>query len=209
MGVPPPPPMRSRQNSEDWVIQTRGLRIFGDGNSPQPEQRAFTPILEDAEPHGCGAESPQMDGDMVRTRFQGPDDSNDCDHPHMPYLLCSRNEQAMDSDEPMTSPALAVPPNSPAQMALSTPPSSSSVNLDPSHSLLTTQYFLPCFVPPTTPHTLLASCQQTQEPEDVNMHSPRIPSTPTSTRRQRFTMGPRADCEKCRMGVKGHWIHFD
>ncbi|EAU88223.1 hypothetical protein CC1G_03895 [Coprinopsis cinerea okayama7 len=31
------------------------------------------------------------------------------------------------------------------------------------------------------------------------------PSTP----RRKVTMGPRADCEKCRMGVKGHWMHFD
>ncbi|KAL0947062.1 hypothetical protein HGRIS_013203 [Hohenbuehelia grisea] len=28
-------------------------------------------------------------------------------------------------------------------------------------------------------------------------------------RKPKFTMGPRADCEKCRMGVKGHWMHFD
>jgi len=27
-------------------------------------------------------------------------------------------------------------------------------------------------------------------------------------RQQRFTMGPRADCEKCRLGVKGHWVHY-
>lgn len=31
----------------------------------------------------------------------------------------------------------------------------------------------------------------------------------SSGRKQRFTMGPRADCLKCRMGVKGHWMHFD
>lgn len=205
--------MRSRQMSEDWVTQTRGLRIAGDGNSPQPEQRAFTPILEDAEPQACGTESPQMDGDMVRNRYQGLDNSNGCDHPHIPYLSCSRNEQVMDSDEPMTSPGLPAPPNSPAQMALSTPPSSSSsAQIDPSHSLQQTQYFLPTFVPltpcdshPTTP----PPPQVTEEPQDINMHSPRIPPTPVSIRRQRFTMGPRADCEKCRMGVKGHWIHVD
>lgn len=28
-------------------------------------------------------------------------------------------------------------------------------------------------------------------------------------RKQRFTMGPRADCEMCRMRVKGHYMHFD
>jgi hypothetical protein len=36
-------------------------------------------------------------------------------------------------------------------------------------------------------------------------------STPTSNLRRplRFSMGPRADCEKCRMGVKGHSVHLD
>lgn len=33
--------------------------------------------------------------------------------------------------------------------------------------------------------------------------------SPSSSRKQRFTMGPRADCEKCRLGVKGHWMHLD
>jgi hypothetical protein len=28
-------------------------------------------------------------------------------------------------------------------------------------------------------------------------------------RRSRFTMGPRPDCEKCRLGVPGHYAHFD
>lgn len=35
------------------------------------------------------------------------------------------------------------------------------------------------------------------------------PSSASSNRKQRFTMGPRSDCEKCRLGVKGHWMHFD
>ncbi|KAF8479151.1 hypothetical protein DFH94DRAFT_42732 [Russula ochroleuca] len=30
-----------------------------------------------------------------------------------------------------------------------------------------------------------------------------------STRRSRFTMGPRPDCDKCRLGVPGHYAHFD
>ncbi|KAH7107391.1 hypothetical protein BKA62DRAFT_824902 [Auriculariales sp. MPI-PUGE-AT-0066] len=37
--------------------------------------------------------------------------------------------------------------------------------------------------------------------------SPSSVSTPNS--KKRITMGPRADCEKCRVGVKGHWMHFD
>ena len=39
---------------------------------------------------------------------------------------------------------------------------------------------------------------------DVNCINPHL-----SRRRQMLTMGPRADCEKCRMRVPGHWMHFD
>ncbi|TIA94187.1 hypothetical protein E3P81_00412 [Wallemia ichthyophaga] len=28
-------------------------------------------------------------------------------------------------------------------------------------------------------------------------------------RKIRFTMGPRADCHKCKLGVKGHYSHFE
>ncbi|KAI9446725.1 hypothetical protein H4582DRAFT_1907887 [Lactarius indigo] len=31
----------------------------------------------------------------------------------------------------------------------------------------------------------------------------------TPPRRSRFTMGPRPGCEKCRLGVPGHYAHFD
>ncbi|KAI0247064.1 hypothetical protein BJV78DRAFT_1248692 [Lactifluus subvellereus] len=32
---------------------------------------------------------------------------------------------------------------------------------------------------------------------------------PAPARRSRFTMGPRPDCDKCRLGVPGHYAHFD
>lgn len=32
---------------------------------------------------------------------------------------------------------------------------------------------------------------------------------PGPMRRSRFTMGPRPDCDKCRLGVPGHYAHFD
>ncbi|KAJ7632482.1 hypothetical protein FB45DRAFT_912556 [Roridomyces roridus] len=35
-----------------------------------------------------------------------------------------------------------------------------------------------------------------------------ILGSPTSRKQQRFMMGPKANCEKCRLGVKGHWAHF-
>lgn len=40
--------------------------------------------------------------------------------------------------------------------------------------------------------------------------SPNPPvSSPREISKRPVTMGPRADCEKCRMRVKGHWMHFD
>jgi hypothetical protein len=35
------------------------------------------------------------------------------------------------------------------------------------------------------------------------------PRSNTSRRQPRFTMGPRADCEKCRLGIKGHFVHLE
>ena len=51
------------------------------------------------------------------------------------------------------------------------------------------------------------------QPQDRIHGSPRpsrAPDMPTSSgRKHRVTMGPRADCVKCRTGVRGHWMHFD
>lgn len=56
----------------------------------------------------------------------------------------------------------------------------------------------------------------TATPSPVSMHHPSpsptasvSPSSAGGMRRPRFTMGPRADCEKCRLGVRGHWMHFE
>lgn len=40
---------------------------------------------------------------------------------------------------------------------------------------------------------------------------PPASSSRPANRKVRFTMGPgpRADCVKCKMGVKGHWVHLD
>jgi hypothetical protein len=40
-----------------------------------------------------------------------------------------------------------------------------------------------------------------QEPQELLLSGP--------TRRSRFSMGPRPDCDKCRLGVPGHYAHFD
>lgn len=53
-------------------------------------------------------------------------------------------------------------------------------------------------------HTLSSDQSSPMSPMAI---SPAI--SPTTNRKPRLTMGPRSDCEKCRLGVKGHWMHFD
>lgn len=46
-------------------------------------------------------------------------------------------------------------------------------------------------------------------PTPTMLHLASTTDVSTGYRKQRFTMGPRSDCEKCRLGVKGHWAHYD
>ena len=67
-------------------------------------------------------------------------------------------------------------------------------------------------IQPSTPsHRVpLQSSMSESSPISVSPSNSRVcsPSTPSS-RKPRVTMGPRPDCEKCRMGVKGHWMHIE
>ena len=59
------------------------------------------------------------------------------------------------------------------------------------------------FTPPEQISTATSSLLPPQQQE--------YPATqiPSGSRKQRFTMGPRADCELCQRRVKGHYMHFD
>lgn len=71
---------------------------------------------------------------------------------------------------------------------------------------------------------LPATPSESQNPHRQDIHSSGLSSdqsspmspmsitpanSPAANRKSRFTMGPRSDCEMCRQGVKGHWMHFD
>ena len=72
-----------------------------------------------------------------------------------------------------------------------------------------------CVLPATPRQSPLTPQDQAFHQAKAFANSPTSPmsiSSPTPTvsnRKQRFTMGPRSDCEKCRLGVKGHWMHVD
>lgn len=105
-------------------------------------------------------------------------------------------------------------------VSLSRPPS----NL--AHRFLSSKATHPeIHVTPATPTSTAGSLSNsTQDLNDLRtasnvMESSMMSITPTQSftqalspplaRRPKFSMGPRADCEKCRLGVKGHWAHFD
>jgi hypothetical protein len=57
----------------------------------------------------------------------------------------------------------------------------------------------------TPPHFPYPTSRLVSGPQDA----PITVNSQMVARKPRFTMGPRADCEKCRLGVKGHWAHYD
>jgi hypothetical protein len=66
-------------------------------------------------------------------------------------------------------------------------------------------------IPPT--RTFLRAVHdaaQTPPIADAGMRQLPLPMhAPQPQQRARFMMGPRADCEKCRLGVRGHYAHVD
>lgn len=49
------------------------------------------------------------------------------------------------------------------------------------------------------------------QPDSSLLDVPSVPRFQTQgdlKPRPRMTMGPRAGCEKCQLGVKGHWMHL-
>lgn len=101
-------------------------------------------------------------------------------------------------------------------------PSQHTYSLSPQNDLSTNPLQPPMIrVLPATPANSPLSTQN--HVADTHAHLPNSTSqsssmspmaispavSPSSNRKQRFTMGPRSDCEKCKLGVKGHWMHID
>ncbi|KAF9264757.1 hypothetical protein L218DRAFT_957957 [Marasmius fiardii PR-910] len=68
-------------------------------------------------------------------------------------------------------------------------------------------------VQPPTPDMAVNHLIFTRSSTPLSDSSMSISNSPvlfsSSPLRRKFTMGPRADCEKCRLGVKGHSVHLD
>ncbi|OSC97623.1 hypothetical protein PYCCODRAFT_1471672 [Trametes coccinea BRFM310] len=216
---------RLRNASQDWVSQTQSMRL----ESPASEQSGFsTPITD---------EGGDVRIDEVMADDPMPADENSMSvspprHSHLsgrggsppspqylhPPDLAYTSPKATMTPQPYTRaqvqntsrlqiPAIQIQAAtpSPVQMfpraPLDSPSLSSSVSVSSSSSAPAFNFEDMSMASPssTASRALELSAQQQQQ----------APSTAAAAKRQRFTMGPRADCELCRQRVKGHYMHFD
>ncbi|GJE98123.1 hypothetical protein PsYK624_143450 [Phanerochaete sordida] len=184
--VLPPPAMQDRQVSEDWVTRTRTLSI---GKEHADHEMRLAPLLEMVA-SASQDETMNMDNDVTMQFSQSPSRSPPA-LPPIPSMPAYPSFSSLSSHQLSTS---VVPSSSSSAFSH---PMSSSPSPHTSHDTP--------FSSPNIPPQVHAPSQYSI------MHSPQIqvPSAPAPTRKQRFTMGPRADCEKCRLGVPGHWVHYD
>lgn len=183
------PALRARQISEDWVSRTRVLKIDRDSDSPVITEESTFSAVSERKGHG-------------------------------------HDRLSMDEDEPMSNPC--PPPNYPqpstsihgvttASFLYHSPELQSTLFSPVLHPSESSRAFSP-IVPSATPVPSLQT-QDSTPPSSSTLSVPifstvqirpdqiALPSSPT--KKQRFTMGPRSDCEKCRLGVPGHYSHLN
>lgn len=179
----------SRYPSEDWVRQTNGLSI--DITTTPDESKSSNLPYEHS---GLGAHSgdvDMMDSDentqavAIHTSLHPPDTYRFRQFANLPNR----------SHPYLHSPEISVTPATPTSAATSTAPSAASSIHDLSE-------LRSSLVPSEG-----SSMSITTTTSFSRSLSPQSPLRPPP--RPKFSMGPRADCEKCRLGVKGHYAHFD
>ncbi|KAM5542566.1 hypothetical protein V8D89_003527 [Ganoderma adspersum] len=211
MPIPLPPfhpaAMRLRGSPEDWVSQTQDLRL----ESPSLEQSRFgTPVDVQGEVHvdEVMVDEPMSENDVILSMLPARPSLMLPEPPQSQYLrppdaaaLYPHSEvaQQFQNANQLPIPSIHVQAATPSPVQLF-PPDSVTVNTGDAPPPG------PPFAPPPS-HDLLCAAPAMFVPP------PAEPSNTTQAagppRKQRFTMGPRADCEQCRMRVKGHYMHFD
>ncbi|KAJ7046636.1 hypothetical protein C8F04DRAFT_1061220 [Mycena alexandri] len=176
----------SRHSSEDWVQQAGGLSI----DSPLFPSTSFT-VLEPA---------PVVDEGMLVDAEE--DLSAMPRRPYLPPLRTQTDAFGFATASPIHAQRQ---PSSGSSYSKETTPATGSL-------------FLPAInILPATPDLLSRTRPSTpvQHDRDNSFAMSISPTTSyavlgsPASKKQRFMMGPRADCEKCRLGVKGHWVHLD
>lgn len=179
----------SRFPSEDWVRQANGLSI---GNATPYESRSTNSSIENLRAQSGDVDmmdSEENDGSNTQTQSLYPS-------PNHPYQAEARQYANLPQRllphlfQKSVHPEINVTPATPS----STAPTSVSSSTHDLHELRSS-------LNPTEGSMMSLS----PTPSFSEALSPQSPLR----NRPKFSMGPRQDCEKCRLGVKGHWAHFD
>ncbi|KAF8652728.1 hypothetical protein AX16_004227 [Volvariella volvacea WC 439] len=197
----------SRHPSEDWVQQTGGLSIDSPVYPTHHDMQDLgkTSGIEDSLPTRLMDEDMNMEPDESPGLGPAPISSPSHDasvpgtsnsykrhtHPQDPSIPTPLTQQyhplnplihlaPMPLDQHMSGPNINVTPPTPSSRPMTALPEQ---DRQPSTS--------PMILSPSPSEYLT------------------VPSINNQSKRQKFSMGPRADCEKCRLGVKGHWAHLD
>ncbi|KAF9036667.1 hypothetical protein BJ165DRAFT_1408753 [Panaeolus papilionaceus] len=176
---------------DDWVLQAGGLSI----DSPlNPSTPSFVP-------------SPQNDSEDVDMAI---DDETETEA-NPSYFDASSSETARFS---LSAPSSATPFTPHLRTGLGP-----SINVLPPTPVvsLPLQHNQQAHAYPTPPRPSSAATANVMSPAPM-MVSPKMsftqPSlmsglTPATPSKKRLIMGPKAGCEKCRLGVKGHYMHYE
>ncbi|TFK93124.1 hypothetical protein K466DRAFT_619686 [Polyporus arcularius HHB13444] len=218
----PPALARVRGRSEDWVSQTQELRL----ESPSLDSSGYSTPVSLGEAAGVRIDEVMVDEPMVRVvcgvpsvvpcntlALQNREDSAMSISPPRPTSVFSQVSHTPYYGTPRSSyppsPPVFQNPNqlqipsiqieaatpSPVQMFPQPLPDSTSSSVSAPDMFLANQ---PGQISPASPSLALSEPQEYPQMQACSV-----------SRKQRFTMGPRADCEMCRMRVKGHYMHFD
>jgi len=188
----------SRFSSEDWVQQADGLTI----DSPLSPSVASEVVHINKQERMDDVMT--MDSEDMST--YKPQHSSPRSHrPHIQITTTSSHH----------APQQQYHPSNNMQSSFLSAPSQYVYSLPPQTALHEAPMI--CVHPATPSDSPITHQDQnaSRAPSTTTQSSPISPMTvsptnsPITNRKQRFTMGPRSDCEKCRTGVKGHWMHFD
>lgn len=129
---------------------------------------------------------------------------------HSQHLLHHEVQESPDSHIDHTAPHLLIPhTNAPTTDLLSsrvTPPAAVAFLRAPSPPTMPTPPL--CITPLPSHSPFNTACMSTPPLAQQEAQQPQL-LMPGPMRRSRFTMGPRPDCDKCRLGVPGHYAHFE
>ncbi|KAI0637367.1 hypothetical protein C8Q77DRAFT_1097199 [Trametes polyzona] len=200
---------RLRNPSQDWVSQTQSMRL----ESPASEQSGLnTPITDDD--HGRDARGDEV---MADESMPGDENTMSISPPrpsHFPSSGASSSLHLPPHNAGYPSTKGTLQPQNPNRLQIP------AIQIQAATPSPVQMYSHPPLDSPALPAS--SSGRGSGPPfasDDATMRSPSDTSSPTGDfrghqpgqgqKRQRFTMGPRADCELCRMRVKGHYMHFD